>query len=189
MKQLIEGRRAKIAVIGLGYIGLPTAIMFASAGFNVTGYEIRAEVVKRLKNGTSHIAEPGIEDLLRSTLESGRLNTTSNPGDIRDMDVYVVCVQTPLGRDGTPDLSYLERAIETVAGAMKKGSLIVIESTVPPLTTLKMAALVERITGFKRGEDFYMVHAPERVMPGRIFKELVYNPRIFGGITPESAEL
>ncbi|WP_297438466.1 UDP-N-acetyl-D-mannosamine dehydrogenase [Thermococcus sp.] len=189
MRELIESRNARIAVIGLGYIGLPTAIMFASAGFEVTGFEVREEVVERLKNGTSHIAEPGIEDLLGEAIESGRLNPTSNPEDIRDRDVYVVCVQTPLGDDGTPDLSYLESAVKTAAKAMKKGSLIIIESTVPPLTTLKMAGLIEELTGLKRGDDFYMVHAPERVMPGRIFKELVYNSRIFGGVTPESAEL
>lgn len=179
----------EIAVIGLGYIGLPTAIMFANAGFKVTGYEIRGDVVEKVNSGRAHIVEPEIDELLRKAIESGNLRATSNPEDINGKDAYIICVQTPLKDDKTPDLSYLESAVKTVAGAMKKGSLVVIESTVPPMTTMKMAKLIEGITGFKAGKDFFMVHAPERVMPGRIFKELVYNSRIFGGITPESAEM
>lgn len=189
MEEKFTDRSARIAVIGLGYIGLPTAIMFASAGFEVTGYEIREETVERLKNGNSHILEPGIDELLQKALESGKLKPTSESGDIEGMDVYIICVQTPLKEDRTPDLAYLESAVKTVARAMKKGSLVIIESTVPPLTTLKMAKLIEEMTGLKPGEDFYMVHAPERVMPGRIFRELVYNSRIFGGINDRSAEL
>ncbi|WP_456423836.1 UDP-N-acetyl-D-mannosamine dehydrogenase [Thermococcus sp.] len=179
----------EIAVIGLGYIGLPTAIMFANAGFRVTGYEIREEVVEKINSGKAHIVEPEINELLLKALESGKLRATSNPADIREKDAYIICVQTPLKDDKTPDLSYLESAVKTVAKAMKRGSLVVIESTIPPMTTMKMAELIEELTGLKAGKDFYMVHAPERVMPGRIFKELVYNSRIFGGITPESAEM
>ena len=189
MKDRIESRDIEIAVIGLGYIGLPTAIMFANAGFNVTGYEIRENVVERINSGKAHIIEPEIDELLKKAIESGKLRATSNPEDIKEKDVYIICVQTPLKEDKTPDLSYLESAVRTVARAMKRGSLVIIESTVPPLTTVRMAELIETLTGFKAGKDFYMVHAPERVMPGRIFKELVYNSRIFGGITPESAEL
>ncbi|NJD99325.1 nucleotide sugar dehydrogenase [Thermococcus sp. LS1] len=189
LEKMIEERTVEIAVIGLGYIGLPTAIMFANAGFRVIGYEIREKVVEKINSGKAHIIEPEIDELLRKAIESGNLKATSNPEEIREKDVYIICVQTPLKGDKTPNLSYLESAVETVAKAMKKGSLIIIESTVPPLTTVKMAELIEEITGLKPGEDFYMVHAPERVMPGRIFKELVYNSRIFGGITPESAEL
>jgi len=179
----------EIAVIGLGYIGLPTAIMFANSGFKVTGYEIREEIVDRINSGKAHMVEPEIDELLKKALESGNLHATSNPSEIEGKDAYIICVQTPLKDDKTPDLSYLESAVRTVAKAMKRGSLVVIESTVPPLTTLRMAKLIEELTGFKAGEDFHMVHAPERVMPGRIFKELVYNSRIFGGITPEGAEM
>ncbi|WP_297463634.1 UDP-N-acetyl-D-mannosamine dehydrogenase [Thermococcus sp.] len=184
-----DGQSGEIAVIGLGYIGLPTAIMFANAGFRVTGYEVRKEVVDKINSGKAHIVEPEIEELLARAIESGNLRATSDPGEIRDKDAYIICVQTPLRKDKTPDLSYLENAVKTVAKAMKKGSLVVIESTVPPLTTVKMAKLIEELSGLKAGEDFHMVHAPERVMPGRIFKELVYNSRIFGGITPESSEM
>ncbi|CAD5244029.1 UDP-N-acetyl-D-mannosamine dehydrogenase [Thermococcus camini] len=189
MRDRIEKRMAEIAVIGLGYIGLPTAIMFANAGFNVTGYEIRKDVVERINSGKAHIVEPDIDDLLRKVIESGKLRATSNPADIREKDVYIICVQTPLREDRTPNLTYLESAVETVAKAMKPGALIVIESTIPPLTTVRMAEFIEELTGLKPGRDFYMVHAPERVMPGRIFRELVYNSRILGGITPESAEI
>ena len=184
----MKNARGEIAVIGLGYIGLPTAIMFANSGYKVTGYEIREEVVEKINSGKAHIVEPDIDELLTKAIKSGNLRATSNPEEIAGKDVYIICVQTPLRDDKTPDLSYLESAVRTVAKAMKKGSLVVIESTVPPMTTVRMAKLIEELTGLKAGEDFYMVHAPERVMPGRIFKELIYNSRIFGGITPESAE-
>jgi len=189
MLDRIGDRSAEIAVIGLGYIGLPTAIMFANAGFRVTGYEIRRSVVESINSGKAHIVEPEIDDLLKKAIENGTLRATSDPNDIKGKDVYIICVQTPLREDKTPNLEFLRSAVETVAKVMKKGSLVIIESTVPPLTTVKMAGLIEELRGFRAGKDFYMVHAPERVMPGRIFKELVYNSRIFGGITPESAEL
>lgn len=189
MREKIMDRSAEIAVIGLGYIGLPTAIMFANAGFNVIGYEIREEVVKKVNSGNSHIIEPEIEEMLKRAIENGNLRATSDKKEIAGKDVYIICVQTPLREDKTPDLSYLENAVRTTAESMKKGSLVIIESTVPPMTTLKMAKLIEDLTGFKAGEDFYMAHAPERVMPGRIFKELVYNSRIIGGINEKSSEL
>ncbi|ALV63756.1 UDP-N-acetyl-D-mannosaminuronic acid dehydrogenase [Thermococcus sp. 2319x1] len=189
MREKIMDRSAEIAVIGLGYIGLPTAIIFANAGFKVIGYEIREEVVKKINSGNSHIIEPEIEEMLKRAIENGNLKATSDKKEIAGKDVYIICVQTPLKDDRTPDLSYLENAVRTTAESMKRGSLIIIESTVPPMTTLKMAKLVEKLTGLKAGEDFYMAHAPERVMPGRIFKELVYNSRIIGGINEESSEL
>ncbi len=178
----------EIAVIGLGYIGLPTAIMFANSGYRVIGYEIREDVVEKINSGKAHIVEPEIDELLSKAVKSGNLRATSNPEEIVGKDVYIICVQTPLRKDNAPDMTYLESAVRTVARVMKRDSLVVIESTVPPMTTIKMARLIEELTGFKAGTDFHMVHAPERVMPGRIFKELVYNSRIFGGITPESAE-
>ena len=189
MREKIMDRSAEIAVIGLGYIGLPTAIMFANAGFKVIGYEIREEVVKKVNSGNSHIIEPEIEEMLKRAIENGNLRATSDKKEIAGKDIYIICVQTPLKEDKTPDLSYLESAVRTTAESMKKGSLVIIESTVPPMTTLKMAKLIEDLTGFKAGEDFYMAHAPERVMLGRIFKELVYNSRIIGGINEESSEL
>lgn len=189
MRKKIIDRSAGIAVIGLGYIGLPTAIMFANAGFKVVGYEIREDVVKKVNSGNSHIIEPEIEEMLRRAIENGNLKATSDKKEIAGKDVYIICVQTPLKEDKTPDLSYLENAVRTTAESIKRGSLVIIESTVPPMTTLKMAKLIENLTGFKAGKDFYMVHAPERVMPGRIFKELVYNSRIIGGINEESSEL
>jgi len=189
VRERIENKQAEIAVVGLGYIGLPTAVMFANSGFNVIGYEIRREVVEKISSGTAHIVEPEINELLQKAIKSGRLKVTSDPEDIKGKDIYIICVQTPLREDKTPNLEYLKSAVKTVAKAMKKGSLVIIESTVPPLTTVRMAELIENLTGFKAGRDFYMVHAPERVMPGRIFKELVYNSRILGGITKESADL
>ncbi|AEC51118.1 UDP-N-acetyl-D-mannosaminuronic acid dehydrogenase [Pyrococcus sp. NA2] len=178
----------RIAVLGLGYIGLPTAIMFASSGHDVIGYDIKPEVVDKINAGTSHIIEPEIEERLRSVLAKGKLRATTRVEDLRGSEAFIICVQTPL-KDGKPDLSYLERAIRTVAEVLEEGALVIIESTVPPGTTEKMARLLENLTNLKEGKDFYVAHAPERVMPGRIFKELVYNSRIIGGVSEKASKL
>ncbi|ASJ16375.1 NDP-sugar dehydrogenase [Thermococcus chitonophagus] len=178
----------KIGVIGLGYIGLPTAIMFASSGHNVIGLEIRRDVVEKINSGRAHIIEPEINERLKKVIAEERLKATTRPEDLRGAEAFIVCVQTPL-LDDSPDLSYVENAIRTIAEVMDRGALIVIESTVPPGTTVRMARLLEDLTGMREGIDFYVAHAPERVMPGRIFKELVYNSRIIGGVSPKAAVL
>ncbi|BAA30730.1 UDP-N-acetyl-D-mannosamine dehydrogenase [Pyrococcus horikoshii] len=178
----------RIAVLGLGYIGLPTAIMFASSGYDVVGYDIRSEVIKKINSGVAHIIEPEIDRRLKEVLSLGKLKVTDRVEDLKGSNVFIICVQTPLSGDD-PDLSYLERAIRTVAEVMDRGALVIIESTIPPGTTEKMARLLENLTGLREGVDFYVAHAPERVMPGRIFKELVYNSRIIGGVSEKAANL
>ncbi|RLF88611.1 nucleotide sugar dehydrogenase, partial [Thermococci archaeon] len=178
----------RIGVIGLGYIGLPTAIMFASSGHQVVGLEIREDVVRKINSGNAHIIEPEINERLKAVMAEERFHATTRPEDLRGMDAFIVCVQTPLVGD-KPDLSYVENAIRTIAEVMDRGALVVIESTVPPGTTVKMARLLETLTGMREGIDFYVAHAPERVMPGRIFRELVYNSRIIGGVSSKSAIL
>ncbi|CAB49470.1 UDP-N-acetyl-D-mannosamine dehydrogenase [Pyrococcus abyssi] len=178
----------RIAVIGLGYIGLPTAIMFASSGHDVIGYDIRRDVVEKVNRGIAHIVEPEIGERLREVVSKGKLRATSDYNDLKGADAFIICVQTPLS-NGVPDLTYLESAIKTIAKVIEKEALVVIESTVPPGTTERMAKLLEELTGLKEGEDFYVAHAPERVMPGRIFKELVYNSRIIGGVSEKASIL
>ncbi|MFA4639514.1 UDP-N-acetyl-D-mannosamine dehydrogenase [Pyrococcus kukulkanii] len=178
----------KIGVIGLGYIGLPTAIMFASSGHQVVGLEIREDVVRKINSGKAHIIEPEINERLKAVIAEERFYATTRPEDLRGVNAFIVCVQTPLV-DDKPDLSYLENAIRTIAEVMDRGALVVIESTVPPGTTVKMARLLETLSGMREGIDFYVAHAPERVMPGRIFRELVYNSRIIGGVSHKSAIL
>ncbi|MFA4700811.1 UDP-N-acetyl-D-mannosamine dehydrogenase [Pyrococcus kukulkanii] len=178
----------KIGVIGLGYIGLPTAIMFASSGHQVVGLEIREDVVRKINSGKAHIIEPEINERLKAVIAEERFYATTRPEDLRGVNVFIVCVQTPLV-DDKPDLSYVENAIRTIAEVMDRGALVVIESTVPPGTTVKMARLLETLSGMREGIDFYVAHAPERVMPGRIFRELVYNSRIIGGVSHKSAIL
>ncbi|MDK2869449.1 MAG: UDP-N-acetyl-D-mannosaminuronic acid dehydrogenase [Pyrococcus sp.] len=178
----------KIAVIGLGYIGLPTAIMFAEAGYEVIGFDVKKDVVDRINSGKAHIVEPGIEEKLNKVVKEERLKATTKVEKLRGANAFIICVQTPL-EGNKPNLIYLENAIRSIAEVIDRGALVVIESTVPPGTTIKMAKLLESLTGFREGVDFYIAHAPERVMPGRIFYELVHNSRVIGGVSEKATEL
>ncbi|AFK23083.1 UDP-N-acetyl-D-mannosaminuronic acid dehydrogenase [Pyrococcus sp. ST04] len=162
--------------------------MFASSGHDVIGLDIRKDVVESINSGNSHIIEPEINERLRKVIKEERLKATTRPEELRGLDAYIICVQTPL-LGNKPDLSYVENAIRTVAEIIDRGALVIIESTVPPGTTVRMAKLLEDLTGMREGIDFYVAHAPERVMPGRIFKELVYNSRIIGGVSKKAGKL
>jgi len=174
-----------VAVYGLGYIGLPTAIAFAEAGKRVLGVDVNLAVVESLRQGRSHIAEEGIQDRLISALSSGRLQVSTEPGPA---DAHLVAVPTPATADHRADISYVESASFSIASVLAEGDLVVIESTVPPGTCERVVGpMIERQCGLKFGRDYDLAHCPERVIPGRIFLEIVENDRIVGGTTPEAA--
>jgi len=179
----MEERIRKICVIGLGYIGLPTASMLANHGYKVVGVDIDRERVKSIEEGSLNIVEPGLKTLVRGAINSGNLRVKTTP---EDADVYIVCVPTPVkwvNNSPKCDLSYVYNAIESIKPYLRDGNLIIIESTVPPKTT-------ERIYQYlNNGREIYMAYCPERVLPGKILKELVENDRIIGGVNRESAEL
>lgn len=170
-----------ISIIGMGYIGLPTATMFASKGFKVYGYDVNEEVINTLKKGEIHIVEPDLKELFKTALESGNLIPTT---EIKESDVYIICVPTPFKEDHNEklvDLTFVEGASETVAKVLKKGDLVILESTVPPETTdICMNGILEKGSGLKVNEDYSIAHCPERVLPGQILKELRDNDRIIG---------
>jgi UDP-N-acetyl-D-mannosaminuronic acid dehydrogenase len=176
----------KICVLGLGYIGLPTASVLATKGYSVVGVDVNPRVVETINRGNIHIVEPDLDILVKSAVHSGNLTASSKP---EEADVFIIAVPTPFKKDKKPDLTYVEGATETIVPVLKKGNLVILESTSPVGTTeTQVAAKIAQRTGWKPGEDFFVAHCPERVLPGRILKELVDNDRIIGGVNRASAE-
>lgn len=174
-----------ICIIGLGYIGLPTASTFASRGIRVTGVDRNEEVVKSLQNGKVHIYEPGLREVVETVLHNGSLQITGKPVEA---DAFIIAVPTPFYDDKKADLSYVRSAAESIVPVLRKGNLVVLESTSPPLTTRDVVKPILERSGLIAGKDFMLVYSPERVLPGQILKELVENARVIGGIDAASAE-
>jgi len=187
----IRKREAKITVIGLGHVGLPTASVFANAGFTVTGADVNTKIVEIVSKGKSPIKEPGVNELVERAVKGSKLRVTTDILQAaKEADIVIVCVQTPLTEGRKPNLTYLEKACETVAKGLSEGKLVAVESTVPPKTTSKFVApILEEGSGLRCGEDFWLVHCPERILPGKAVNEFIENPRIVGGYDKEGAEI
>jgi UDP-N-acetyl-D-mannosaminuronic acid dehydrogenase len=175
-----------ICVMGLGYIGLPTASLFATHGHKVLGVDVNDRIVDTINAGEIHIEEPGLFTLARAAVGSGNLRATRRP---ESSDVYIICVPTPLTEEKNCDLSYVINAARMIIPLLKAGDLVILESTSPPGTSRDVLKPMLAESGFKVGEEIHLAHCPERVLPGRILKELIENARIIGGITPESARI
>lgn len=174
-----------ICVIGLGYIGLPTASMFAKQGLHVTGVDNNSEVIKSLKAGKIHIYEPGLQQVVEDAIKNGNLSVSEKPVNA---DAFIIAVPTPFYGDKKADLSYVRAAAESIVPVLKHGNLVILESTSPPLTTKNHVLPILEKSGLKAGKDFLLAYSPERVLPGQILKELVENARVIGGIDAASAE-
>lgn len=170
--------------IGLGYIGLPTAIIAAKYGINVLGVDINPIVVEKTNKGQLHIVEPGLSDLLQEVVAKGALRASITP---EVSDAYFVVVPTPFKGDHEPDISYVTQATKSVLPLLKEGDLYVIESTSPVGTTEEMAELIFAERPELR-DKIFIAYCPERVLPGNVIYELVHNDRVIGGVTPESTE-
>ncbi len=174
----------KACFIGLGYIGLPTAIVAANNGVEVVGVDVNPHVVETINKGKIHIVEPGLADLAAKVVSNGWLKAQSEP---ESSDVFLIVVPTPFTGDHEPDTSYVEAATRNVIPFLKEGDLYIIESTSPVGTTENMAELIfsERP---ELKDKIYIAYCPERVLPGNIIYELVNNDRVIGGLNPESTE-
>ncbi|MEM7171884.1 MAG: UDP-N-acetyl-D-mannosamine dehydrogenase [Pseudomonadota bacterium] len=176
----------KICVVGLGYIGLPTASFLGTKGYDVWGVDVDPKVVDLINQGTNHIAEPGLDVLVKSAVQSGQLTAGLEP---QPADIFILAVPTPF-RDGyQPDLSYIDAAVKSILPHVAKGNLIILESTVPVGTTDDSVAAGLMASGLAIGEDLFVAHCPERVLPGKILTEFVENDRIVGGINEDSTEM
>lgn len=174
----------KACFMGLGYIGLPTAIIAAKHGIQIIGVDINPKVVEQTNQGRLHIVEPGIETMLKEVIDNGMLKASTTP---EVCDAYFMVVPTPFKGNHEPDVSYVEAATRSVIPYLKKGDLYVIESTSPVGTTEKMAEIIFNERPELKGE-IYIAYCPERILPGNVVYELIHNDRVIGGLTPESTD-
>lgn len=177
--------KADVCMIGLGYIGLPTAVIFADQGLRVHGVDLNPKHVDAVNAGNVPFVEPALGDFVKRTVNSGHLSASDTPVPAKN---FIVAVPTPFHEDRTPDLSYIEAAARELAPQLEGDELVILESTSPPGATEHMAEVIMECRPDLRDKDVKFAHAPERVLPGRIMVELVENDRIIGGITPEAAE-
>ncbi len=186
----IEARTARMAVIGLGYVGLPVAALFAEQGFTVTGVDLKAERVALINQGISPIEgkEPGLAGLIARVVESGSLRATSDYDSLRDCDVILLDVETPVNQAHIPEYAALRSALTSLAAVLKEGALVVVESTIMPGTMQNVVRpILEENSGRKCGLGFYLGNCPERVMPGKLLYNLVHMSRVAGGDSPATA--
>ncbi len=174
-----------ICILGLGYIGLPTAALFAAKGMPIHGVDVNEEVCKSINAGRVHIEEPGLEKLVRDAVENGLLKADTKPVT---SDVYIISVPTPITDGKKADLGYVISAAQMVSKVLKKGDLVILESTVPPHCTDQIVVDELQKSGLDAAADFFLAHCPERVLPGQIIHELIHNNRIIGGFTAEAAK-
>lgn len=185
----------KICVLGLGYIGLPTASTFAANGVKVLGVDINPRIIESLGRGEPHIHEPGLRTIVEAALKSGNLSVSTKP---EEADAFLIAVPTPFhaGKFGEykdqtyklADLRAVTAAAEAIVPFLRRGNLVVLESTSPPRTTTEVVAPILARSGLQAGRDFNLAYSPERVLPGQILRELIENARVIGGVTPESAQ-
>lgn len=173
-----------ICVVGLGYIGLPTAAVLGSRGYKIHGVEINHKAVEIINSGKAHIVEPDLDILVRAAVTTGNLKAYTDPAEA---DIFMICVPTPLTEDNKPQLDYVRSATDSIVPFLKKGNLVILESTSPPGTTEMIEGIVLQKSDFQKG-DIHFAHAPERVLPGKILREVVENDRIIGGIDDASTE-
>lgn len=174
----------KICVLGLGYIGLPTASTFATSGVKVIGVDVNKRVVNSLQNGEIHIYEPGLRTLVQAAIQSGNLVIADRP---EKANAFIIAVPTPFYDEKKADLTYVKSAAESIVPFLEKGNLVVLESTSPPRTTIDILIPILEKSGMKAGKDFHVAYSPERVLPGQILRELIENARVIGGIDETSA--
>jgi UDP-N-acetyl-D-mannosaminuronic acid dehydrogenase len=174
-----------ICVIGLGYIGLPTAAMFASHGHRILGVDINSEIVDSLNEGRIIIEEPYLDVMVNAAVSSGNLRASASP---EKADVFIICVPTPVKENNTADMSHVRSAAESIVPHLEKGNIVILESTSPPGTVTDLLVPILEHSGLCAGDEFLVAHTPERVLPGRILMELVENDRIIGGINDASSE-
>ncbi|HHV96991.1 MAG TPA: UDP-N-acetyl-D-mannosamine dehydrogenase [Clostridiaceae bacterium] len=177
--------KKKICIIGLGYIGLPTAAMFATHGHKIVGVDINKKVVDALNNGKITIYEPYLDIMVQAAVTSGNLIGKTEP---EEADAFIIAVPTPITSDKKADMSYVKSAAEAIVPHLRQGNMVVLESTSPPGTVKNLLVPILERSGLKVGEDLLVAHCPERVLPGKILIELVENPRIIGGVNRKSAE-
>ena len=184
----IQNKTAKVAIIGLGYVGLPLAVEIAAEGFDVTGFELDAEKIRNINEGISYISDVE-SDTLKRVIEKGLMKATEDFSMLGECQIVVICVPTPLDRFKQPDLSFIDKVTDQVKKYMQKGTLVILESTTYPGTTEEILKPAFESSGQKVGEDFFLVFSPERVDPGNKIYRTKNIPKIVGGCSEKCATL
>lgn len=178
----------KIVIVGIGYIGTPTAVMFASKGFEVVGIDINKSKVDSVNRGECHIEEPILPELLKESVAAGKLMASMDFGECKDAQAVIICVETPLKEDKTPGYVALKSACSSVSRNISPGTLVIVESTISPGTSERIVIpALEEGSGMQMG-DFLYAHCPETVIPGNMVYEMRNNHRVIGGYSPEAGE-
>ncbi len=188
LKEKLEQRQARVGVIGLGYVGLPLAVEFAKAGFDVTGFDVDGSKVAEINAGRSYILDVKTDDVA-ACVKAGRLRATTDMSKLGEMDAVDICVPTPLRKTKDPDMSYVVSAAEEIAKYIHRGMLIVLESTTYPGTTAEVLQPMFEEKGLTVGEDFYLAFSPERVDPANEKYNTRNTPKVVGGTTPACSEM
>jgi len=188
LKDKIRNKQARIGIIGLGYVGLPLAVEFAKAGFEVTGFDVDVTKVDSINHGHSYIGDVSSEDV-SCAVKAGKLKATDDMSKLHDMDAIDICVPTPLRKTRDPDLSYVVLAVDAVRARLKPGQLVILESTTYPGTTDEVVQPALEEGGLKAGKDFYLAFSPERVDPGNERYTTKTIPKVVGGVNEISTEL
>lgn len=185
----IRTKKIKVAVIGLGYVGLPLAVEKAKAGFNTVGFDINSQKVAKVNDGINYIGDVVSEDL-KQVIASGKLSATTDFRFIKDADFIAICVPTPLDKHQQPDISYIKGTAVQIAKYMKRESIVVLESTTYPGTTEELLrSILEKGSGFECEKDFYLGFSPERVDPGNLVYKTKNTPKVVGGIGKDAGEV
>lgn len=184
----IESNQAVVGIIGLGYVGLPLLHAFHKAGFPVVGFDVDARKIEALKRGENYLKHLG-EGMVKDMLANGRFDATADFSRLTECDAIISCVPTPLGKHLEPDLSYVEQTADDIAKTLRKGQLIVLESTTYPRTTREIMLPRFEAKGLKLGEDFYLAYSPEREDPGRKDHNTQTIPKLVGGIDKTSGDV
>ncbi|HOM48670.1 MAG TPA: nucleotide sugar dehydrogenase [Candidatus Hydrogenedentes bacterium] len=175
----------KVCVLGLGYIGLPTAAVLSAHDLEVIGVDLNPDVVKTINQGAIHIEEPGLSGWVQEAVSSGKLRATGSPVPA---DVFIIAVPTPITAECKADMSCVRAAAQSIISCLRPGNLVVLESTSPPGTCRDLLAPLFESAGFRIGTDLFLAYCPERVLPGKILTELVENDRVIGGMDESSTK-
>jgi len=188
LKDKIIKKKITMGIIGLGYVGLPLAVRFASAGFDVTGIEINEGKVRKVNQGKSDVPDVREKEIQR-LVSQGKLRATTRYETLKDLDVLIICVPTPLRKTKDPDISYIVQAVREIKKYLREEHVIVLESTTYPGTTRELVLPELESSGLKVGKDFFLAFSPERVDPGNSRYNIKNTPKVVGGITPECTEI
>lgn len=185
----IKEKNLTVGVVGLGYVGLPLAVEKAKAGFKTIGFDVQEEKVNLVNEGHNYIGDV-VDSDLKGLVENGMFKATSDFGFIKDVDFVAICVPTPLDKHQQPDISYVRSSTEAISKHLTKETMVVLESTTYPGTTEELVRpILEKGSGLKCGEDFYLGFSPERVDPGNLIYKTKNTPKVVGGIGKDATEV